>query len=68
MSATDLRGQPSRQTLPLGVLGQLKIGESDPTYRRVLAGCCPFSAPSIDLQAHAAQITLNVHRARSANQ
>lgn len=68
MSVLDQRGKPSRVTLPAGVRGQLAIGVSDPTYRRILHACSPYSAPSIDLLAHAATITLNVHRARSANQ
>ena len=45
----------------LAIRGQIKL--ADETYRRVRAACC-YAAAGIDLDEHAARITIAVHRAR----
>jgi hypothetical protein len=43
------------------VNGQLKI--RDATFRRIRAACA-WAAPGLDLDEHAARVTLDVHQAR----
>ena len=60
-------GHTPRGQLPPAERAQLALADADPTFRRVRAVCSAFSAPSVDLEAHAAQVTLTVHRARAAS-